>query len=585
MTGRDGGLHEALLENLSDGVLAVGFDGSVRMANAAFCRMFALDPDGAAGRSFGELFIASEGFDEFTRIVLDAVAKRGEIARRVARIHAGGEIRSLSVTTSCLMAGEERAAAIVVVSDITEIQELREIELRQAKVIETQFGELRGAYRDLEARNEALSHLTGRVRAARVAATVLAAGLMIGIGVWQIRPLDLFGGAPAADARSGAAPGAAPTMTVAPTALRSTVALRGRLAPGRVVSVVSPLESHVSAVHAGPGQRVARGDLLVGFDTGRLAAERRRAEIAHIKARDRLAALENWENGAEMQRARRALRRAGIALEDAERRLTRTAFLFEQGIVPSSEREQAGRGRENRRLDFEAAGRELAAVAAKGGADARRVARLELETARTRLREHEAKLGQATLRAPIAGVVLAAEGRNSKPLARGRAVAQGELLARIADFERLSVVTRVDEVDVRKIAAGQRASVTGPGFPGLRMEGTVERVSSRADGGRGRRSTPQFEIVVALDRLEAAGRARLRVGMSAHVEIVVHSRPAALLVPIGAVEQEGGAAWVRVVGPDGGAAERRTVVLGLTTLDAVEVVEGLVAGDKVVTPR
>ena len=579
MTDRDPDIYRTLLETLSDGVVVVGFDGSVRLANAAFYRMFGLDE--AVGRSFAELFIAFEGFDEFTQIVLDAVGERAEIARRIARIHAGEEARSLSVTASCLMADGDRVALIVVVSDITEVRELRETELRQAQVIETQLGELQGAYRDLEARNEALSHMTGRVRMARVAATVFVAGLILAIGVWQIRPLDLFSATAARDGGSSVGERPLPTVTVAPRALRSTVALGGRLTPGRVEKIVSPLESHVSAVHVRPGALVAAGDLLVEFDTGRLAVERRRAEVDYIKARDRVAALEDWDNGAEMARARRALRRARIALSDAERRLSRTAFLLEQGIVPASEQEEAERGREDRRLDFEAAEQELAAVAAKGGADALRVARLEMETARTRLDEEEAKLDRAVLRAPIAGVVLAAEGRNSKPLERGRAVTQGELLASIADFERLSAITSVDEVDVRKIAAGQRASITGPGFPGLRIEGTVEQVSSRAE--RGRRNTPQFEIVVALDRLEAHTLDRLRVGMSAHVEIVVHSRPAALLVPLGAVEQDGGGAWVRVASD--GTVERRAVTLGLTTLDAVEVVEGLAAGDEVVVSR
>ncbi|MXV94823.1 MAG: HlyD family efflux transporter periplasmic adaptor subunit [Gemmatimonadetes bacterium] len=590
MTGRDTGIYEALLEDLSDGVLVVDFQGSVRIANAAFCRMFGLDP-AAAGRLFAELFLESEGLDEFPQAVLAAGVDRAGAERRIASVRIGGEQRSLSVTTTYLTAardgGTERVAVIAVVSDLTEVRELRETELRMAKVIETQLGELQDAYRDLEARNEALSHMTGRVRAARIAAMVLVAGLILGIGAWQIRSLDPFSATAALDTASGAAagdtPGALHTLTVEPAALRSTVALRGSLAPGRVVKVVSPLESHVSAVHASPGELVAEGDLLVEFDTGRLAAERRRAEVEHIKARDRLAALEDWDNGAEMQRARRSLRLAGIALDDAERTLARAAFLLDQGIVPASEHEEAQRGRERRKLDFEAAERELAAVAAKGGGEALRVARLELETARERLRSREAKLGLAELRVPIAGIVIAADGPTGKPLAKGRPVTQGELLASIADFERLSAVTSVDEVDVRKIAAGQRASISGPGFPGLRIEGTVERVSSQAEGGARRSAAPRFEIAVALDRLDADARGRLRVGMSAHVEIVVHSRPAALLVPIGAVEQDGGAAWVRVVVGD--AVERRAVSLGLTTLDSVEVVGGLAAGDQVVLPR
>ena len=591
MSDRAGGIYEALLEDLSDGVLVVGFDGSVQVANRAFCHMFGLDSAAMSGRVFAELFVAAEGLDAFTEAVFDAVMRRGSAERRIADVRIDGERRSLSVTTSYLTTAREgateRVAVIAVVSDITAVRELRETELRQAKVIETQLGELRDAYRDLEARNEALSSMTRRVRATRISAMVLVAGLFLAIGVWHIQPLDLFSATATPDARPGAgeAPGTLPTVTVEPTVLRSTVALGGRLAPGRVIEVVSPLESHVSAVHASPGQLVAQGDPLVAFDTGQLAAEHRHAEVDYIKARDRLAALEDWENGAEMARARRALRRARIALDDADRTLERAAFLLKQGIVPASEHEAAERDRERRQLDFEAAEQELAAVAAKGGGEALQVARLELETARDRLRAQESKLDLATIEAPIAGIVIAADGPDDKPLARGRPVAQGELLLRIADFERLSVVTSVDEVDVRKIEAGQRASITGPGFPELRIEGTVTHVSSEADDADRRRNTPRFEVAVALDRLDGRARERLRVGMSAHVEIVVYRRPAALLVPLGAVEQEGDAAWVRVVGRDAGTVERRAVALGLTTLDSVEVVEGLAPGDKVVLRR
>ena len=588
MTDRSPDIYRTLLENLSDGVMVVGFDGAVRMANAAFCRMFGFDRDDTPGRSFGELFIAFEGFDEFTQIILDAVAERGDIARRVTRVQTGEALRSLSVTTSCLIAGGKRVAVIVVVSDITEVRELRETELRQAAVIETQFGELQGAYRDLEARNDALSAMTKRVRTARGAAMLFVMVVFLAIGAWYVRPLDLFSATAALD--SGPAveagdPGALPAMTVQPREFRSTIALRGHLAPGRVAEIVSPIESHVSAVHATPGDRVAAGDPLVTLDTGQLASDHRRAQVDHIKVHDRLVEIEDWENSADMVRARRALRRAKIAFDDAERNLARTAFLLEQGLVPASQHEDAQRQRQNRALDIEEARRELEAVKAKGGEEARRVVRLEARTAEDRLRAHEEKLDLALVRAPIAGVVMAAEGPRAKPLTKGRPVAQGELMLSIADLEQLSVVTSVDEVDVRKVEAGQQAWITGPGFPGLKVEGVVTRVSSRADSRTRRRGAPQFEVVVTLDRLEAGARDWLRVGMSAYVTIVVHHRPAALMVPIDAVEQGGdGEAWLRVLA-DGGGAERRAVELGLTTPDSVEVVKGLSPGDKVVLVR
>ncbi len=587
MTDRDPDIYRTLLENLSDGVIVIGFDGTVRMANAAFSRMFELNPDEATGRLFGEIFIAFEGFDEFTQIVLDAVAARGEIARRVTRVQAGETLRSLSVTTSCLMAEEERMAVIVVVSDITEVRELRETELRQAEVIETQLGELRSAYRNLEARNEALSAMTKRVRTARGAAMLFVMVVFLAIGAWYVQPLDLFSATAALNAGPQVEAGdtvTLPTMTVQPRVFRSTIALRGHLVPGRVAEIVSPIESHVSALHAAPGDQVAAGDPLIDLDTGQITAEYRRAQVEHIKAQERLVEIEDWENSADMARARRALRRAKIALDDAERYLDRTAFLLEQGLVPASQYEDAQRQRQNRGLDIEEARRELEAVTAKGGEEALRVARLEARTAEDRLSANEEKLDLARVHAPIDGVVIAPEGPRARALTMGMPVGQGELMLSIADLERLSVITSVDEVDVRKVEAGQQAWITGPGFPGLQVEGTVTRVSPQADNTTRRRNAPQFEVVVTLDRLEAGTGDQLRVGMSAYVTIVVHHRPAALMVPIDAVEQGSGEAWLRVLADDGGA-ERRAVELGLTTLDSVEVVQGLSPGDRVVLVR
>ncbi len=586
MNGSIPDIHRSLLEDLSDGVMAVDFDGQVQTVNPAFCRMFGLDREKTVGSAFGEAFVSLEGFDAFTEAVFDAILERGAGERRIVGVTVGGEQRSLSVVTSRLTAardgGTEPVAMIVVVSDITEVRELRETELRMAKVVEKQLGELQGAYRDLEARNEAISAMRKRVRLMRGFAVAFVAVLFLAIGGWYVQPLDLPGIATAPDAGTGAV-GERPlaTMKVRPQPLRSTLQLRGRLAPGRIEEVVSPIEGHVSAVHAGHGQRVAVGDPLVAFDTGKIEGERRRAEIAHVKARDRLLELENWASSAEMARARGSLRRAKRALNDAERKLERVVFLLDRGIIPASEHEAAQRSLEDRKLDLEATERDFAAVAAKGGAEARRLAHLEVQNAHDRLRAAAAKLDRATVRAPVAGIVSVSRGAREKPVVRGRAMTEGERLMSIADLGYLSVETSVGEVDVRKIQAGQRAQITGPGFPGLKIEARVVRVSSQASALR-RRGGPQFQIAVVLDPLAAADRDRVRVGMSAHVAVVVYDRPAALLVPIGAVEQSGGKAWLRVLDRGTGAAARRAVTLGITTLDSVEVTQGLAAGDEIV---
>ena len=97
-------IYRTLLENLSDGVMVIDIDGSVRIANPALCQMFGLELDEVLNRPFGEIFLEFEGFDDFVQIILDAVVEQGDIERRVTRVRIGDEVRSLSVTTSYLTA-------------------------------------------------------------------------------------------------------------------------------------------------------------------------------------------------------------------------------------------------------------------------------------------------------------------------------------------------------------------------------------------------------------------------------------------------------------------------------------------------
>ena len=584
MTKTPQDMLQILLDNLSDGVLVIDLDGAILIANPAFCQMFALTENDWVGKDFRSLFLLTEGLDAFTEAVLDAVAQQGNVSRRIVQVRINDESRSLTVTATRLATAQE--AVVVTVADVTEIKELREAEVRLAKTVEAQLGELQTAYRDLESRQSEITSITRRSRVIRITTIILAMGLFAGLGLWRLQPLDLFITAPdpiPAPRGTDLIPLEQNTVTVVPTELKSTVSLQGRLGLGLIEEIVSPFEGHVQEVYVRPGEEVTKGDRLLTFDTGLLATELRRAEVSDIRAREKVTELENWASSDEMARARAALRRSRITREEAEQAKVRSAFLLEEGIISEQEHEQAIRNSENRALDYAAAQRDFASVEEKGNPEAIRIARLEAETARVQLETQREKLKLATVHAPLTGILIAADGPDNKPLVKGRPVTQGERLARVADFNQLSVATYVDEVEVRKMVAGQRATITGPGFPDMKIDGTVTRVASRARGSLGR-GAPQFEIVVDLDRLGSPDRAALRVGMSAYVEITIHSRPEALLVPLTAVYQTGNTARLKVVDSKTGEIQDREVQTGVTTLDSVEVTAGLTAGDTVVVP-
>ena len=118
--------------------------------------------------------------------------------------------------------------------------------------------------------------------------------------------------------------------------------------------------------------------------------------------------------------------------------------------------------------------------------------------------------------------------------------------------------------------------------PGMSLAGSVEGHDVTATiEGVVPAGTGGLQVVNALvpnpgGRLPSGGSALLHLADSSRTRV-------ALLVPVSRILREGDLTGVLLVGPDG-TADRRWVRLGRTVGDRVEVVSGLVAGDRVADP-
>ena len=585
MTSTQTSVHKRILEDLRDGVIVVQRGGRVAVLNTAAARILGLAHDKAIGRNFAALFVGREGFDDLTDALMGPLTGDSGTGRQVVDVRIGEQQRSLSVATSYLRSHKEGASApsalIGVFSDITELRELRETELRMAQAVEAQHVEPQSAYRQIEERNERLATLLKRVQVARVLATVLVLGVFLGAGLYTWQPLDLFEAsaevALVEEAEAGAAEEVV-TVTVRSQPIRETISLSGTLAPWRTVTVTSPIESRIAAVHFQSGQEVAEGELLVELDTAEAVREHRTAQTAHIEKQRQYDSIRKWENSPEMAAARRAFARARMSLESQEKRLKRTRFLFEQGLIAAAEREDAEQQYRSQELDFEAAKEDFAAAQARGGEEALSKAGLELRSAREEMEEIAETLKRNRIHAPLAGVVLSLSASGGV-FGAGQEVGKGAALLSIGDFSRMAATATVDEVDVVRLAVGQPVSVTGNAFPELSLRGVVTHVSSQPD--QARFGASGFRVVVTLDPFDGEEQQRLRAGMSSRLQIVVYQKDDALVVPIEAVERRGGKHVVRVVDGQTRETTERVVEVGPTTQRSVEVLAGLRAGEEI----
>ncbi|MCY3802869.1 MAG: PAS domain S-box protein [Gammaproteobacteria bacterium] len=588
--GQDSGFHRNILENLSDGVITVGFDGRIQDFNSAASRMFGLRQDDVLGKTLAEAFIAVEGFDEFSETILGAIASQTGPKRKVVNVQTADQQRLLTITTSRLTVSNQEGTqktvgVIAVFSDITEIKELREAEIQMARTVEKKHVELQSAYRKIEESRDELKWILKKVAVARIGATILIIVLFLGVGAWTWSTSDSGDWSEDTALAGGLEPGsseAVRTVVVTPREFQSEVSLKGLLQPWRLVKVASPVDGRLEKIHFRYGQNVTRGERLIDLDTEELLFKLQESQIEYENAYKTIQEMEDWENSAEMSAELRSFSKTKMELDSAESDLKTSEFLVQKGLIPTSQHEDQKQRYQRQLLDFEAARQSLASTRARGQGHQKKVAQLEFEKAQKKLRLLEEDLLAESVSAPIAGAILPLE-LNMDGLAEGQAVVKGEVLLTIADSEKLTAVTSVDEVNVTKVRAGQPVSIRGDAFSDFMLRGTVSHVSPQSrqnvKGG-----APRFEVTVELEPLEGMKRSHLRAGMSCQVRIVVHHNPQALMVPVEAIDTRGDQFLVHILDPDTGAARVQEVQIGLTSLEAVEVLSGIAHGDRVILP-
>lgn len=386
-------------------------------------------------------------------------------------------------------------------------------------------------------------------------------------------------------------------VAVQPQSLAQTLAAEGPLGAASAVNIGAPFDGRILQRRVQPGDVVKAGDLLVEMDAGEVLAELREAQAARIRAREALAELLHWSSSTEVVGAQRQVTVGRAQAETARGRLTETQALFEKGIVARSDVEMAQSELNTATEQWQAAQDALASIRRKGSAAQVQAARLDVELNDARAALVQARLDQARITAPQAGVVLApppdpaSPGTGPRELEAGTVVSAKDVLMSIGDTSMFMVRAQLDEFDAVRVRPGLAVDVTLGTDESVALHGELLRVSAqgRRDSGQGGASgPPMFDIQVLIRQVEPAVRPRLRLGMTARLRMVVEPETAALTVPLAAVrmDAEGRPRVVRrpAAAPQAGPGEDVPIQSGPTLADRVVVRQGLAAGDVVWVP-
>lgn len=286
------------------------------------------------------------------------------------------------------------------------------------------------------------------------------------------------------------------------------------------------------------GDKVKKGQLLL-----KLWNDDQQANAALAQAQITLSAKRSEE--------------ACIAAVNSEKEAKRQSDLRAKGFVSTSREEAARTDAEVRRASCN-------------------TAKADIAQAEARFKATRVEQGRVALYAPFDGTVakiVGELGEYSTPSPPGVPTPPA---IDLIDDSCLYVKAPMDEVDAPKIQIGQPVRITLDALPGKTLPGKVRRVAPYVSAVEKQARTVDIEV----DFEKPAEAGKLLVGYSADVEIILSGRDQVLRIPTAAI-QEGGK--VLVFNADSGKLEERLIKAGLANWEYTEVVEGLTAGERIVT--
>lgn len=340
-----------------------------------------------------------------------------------------------------------------------------------------------------------------------------------GILVLALAAADCSSPGEGKEAQGGKPPVAVEVTPAVTTELAQSIDVVGSLAPKFTANIKSEFTAVVREVYVTEWVQVTKEQPLARLDT-------REGELV-------------------VEAANASLLQAEVAETRATRELERTEKLKEFGLATQQSLDDARTARE-------------AAAAGTG-------------SARAALRAAETRLAKAVIRAPMDGVVAF---RGVSVGDRVDSVGGGPMF-RIVDNRMLDLTVTVPSARSAALRVGLPLEFTTDAIPGRTFRGTVRFINPTV--GEADRSV---KVVAEVPNAESA----LRGGLFVKGRILTGNRAAVLQIPRVAllswdVERNTGEVFV----VNGGIAERRAVRTGQAAGDSVEVVEGLTAGEKVVT--
>lgn len=368
--------------------------------------------------------------------------------------------------------------------------------------------------------------------------------------------------------------GAALEAAVQQGEFRVTVTTTGELRAKRSVQIQGPpnaqqaqqYQMKISSI-VPEGTIVNTGDVVAELDRSGLASRLTEVSLALEKAEAQYSQAQ-LDSTLTLSQAREEIRTLEYALE--ERRLAKEQATYEAPTI----RRQAEIDLEKAERAFQQAKENYKTKTQQSIAKMREVGS-DVERQRNQLGIVQSVMNAFTIRAPAAGMVIYAKEWNGRKKQVGSQVTPWEpAVATLPDLSEMESITYVNEIDVRKIAVGQRVRLSLDADPTKQLSGKVTSVANVGEQ-RPNADAKVFEVVVAVEGRDTT----LLPGMTTSNAVEISAIPDALFIPLEAMTVVDSVPIVYA--RSGGRLVRQEIETGAMNDNEIVVRRGLAAGDRV----
>ena len=281
------------------------------------------------------------------------------------------------------------------------------------------------------------------------------------------------------------------TEKVSKRDITQVVSGTGEIQPVTKVDISAEVSGEIVKLPIVEGQPVKKGDLLVKI----------KADIYSERVQQQRAGVNYAESQVQV---------AENNLKKAELELQRTQQLFNNGLVPQADLDNA-------RITYEVAVSQL------------KSANANVKQNVAILRQSSQDLTKATIRSPMDGIVTQLNSEVGERVV-GTATMAGTTIMTISDLSVMDAEIEISETDITQVKVGDTATVDVDAFPDREIKGIVYEISNTAQS-QGQGTQEQITNFIVKVRILDKDVA-LKPGMSCNADIKVEYKPDVMSVPI-----------------------------------------------------